>query len=951
MSFVGDPVAGSETTDRRPELAGHAFVGRTAELELLDGVLAEARRGRPRFVVVAGPEGIGKTALAERFAALAGERQVLRATGARAEAGLTYAILDQLLAGGGERTLPRTPDVPAAGAALLKEIAGRERTGPVIVIIDDVRWSDHASLDAICYALRRRRETRLAVMMIVRDLADARIPDETRRLFEAGGTTRVRLAGLDEAAVAELCERVKGRRPSARAAARLRRHTLGNPMHLRSLLGQVSAERLEELDLPLPAPHSLTVRVLAGLARCGRDGASLTAAAAVLGDRSPLHLAAKVAGVDDPLAALDEAIDAGLLAEEFGTGHVLFPCPLTRAAVYQEYLSPSRRAELHRRAAALAPDAETALWHRGRGAAGPDAGLAKALAELGRSRSAAGEWAEAARHLGAAARLAPHRADRERFALEAAEGRIIMGDADPSRVADQVSGLRASPWRTYVLGTLSLNAGRVDEAEAMLGEAWRHAETSDAALAAKVAGQLALLRAVRADGRGAVEWSDRARRTAPAALTVDALASARAHGLALTGPAGHGSADRSSAGHGSAGRDSAGHGLAGHDSAGRSSAERDSAGRDSAGHGCSPMALPDPGSASVADLDALAGRGRLRLALGDIPGAVRDLDGVLAAGPRLSVRVRLLACLARAEADHRRGAWDEILGHCAAAVRLAEDADHLLLTPLCHAVAALVHAARGDAQTAAACLRAARASGPLTENTLARGYVAAAAMHLAAVRGDHEAVIAGPRPDHHLLAWEHLLVDALTATGRLDEAESLLGPLERRATDPGRQAAVARARGNLLAARRRPDDAFAAFERALESPGGTLMPFETALTELDYGSYMRRLGKRAKAAQRLEHAHAAFESLGARPYLERCGRELAACGRLGRGRPAAERAHDALTARELAVAKHAARGLTNRQIARELVVSVKTVEYHLSHIYPKLRVRSRTQLAVRLGGH
>ncbi|MDG4863872.1 helix-turn-helix transcriptional regulator, partial [Streptomyces sp. T-3] len=82
------------------------------------------------------------------------------------------------------------------------------------------------------------------------------------------------------------------------------------------------------------------------------------------------------------------------------------------------------------------------------------------------------------------------------------------------------------------------------------------------------------------------------------------------------------------------------------------------------------------------------------------------------------------------------------------------------------------------------------------------------------------------------------------------------------------------------------------------------------------------------------------------PDLERCARELAACGM----EPGERRPRDAalLTPQELAVARLVAAGLTNRQAARELVISVKTVEYHLGRIYAKFGIDSRTRLAARL---
>jgi DNA-binding NarL/FixJ family response regulator len=118
------------------------------------------------------------------------------------------------------------------------------------------------------------------------------------------------------------------------------------------------------------------------------------------------------------------------------------------------------------------------------------------------------------------------------------------------------------------------------------------------------------------------------------------------------------------------------------------------------------------------------------------------------------------------------------------------------------------------------------------------------------------------------------------------------------------------------------------------------------LVRLSYGTFLRRSGRRKEAAGELEAAHRTFQRLQATPYLERCARELSGCGRVTvRPRNAG---HPVLTAQELTVARLAVRGMTNRQIARELVLSVKTIEYHLSNSYTKLGITSRMGLIEQL---
>jgi DNA-binding CsgD family transcriptional regulator len=129
------------------------------------------------------------------------------------------------------------------------------------------------------------------------------------------------------------------------------------------------------------------------------------------------------------------------------------------------------------------------------------------------------------------------------------------------------------------------------------------------------------------------------------------------------------------------------------------------------------------------------------------------------------------------------------------------------------------------------------------------------------------------------------------------------------------------------------------FETALEHAGHVEMPFDQALLQFAYGEFLRRAGERTRAGEQLHAARQVLTRLGARPDLERCDRELAACGLTVE--PPRARDTAALTAQETAVARLAGAGLTNRG----MILSVKTIEYHLHHVYAKLGVRSRAQLA------
>jgi DNA-binding CsgD family transcriptional regulator len=211
---------------------------------------------------------------------------------------------------------------------------------------------------------------------------------------------------------------------------------------------------------------------------------------------------------------------------------------------------------------------------------------------------------------------------------------------------------------------------------------------------------------------------------------------------------------------------------------------------------------------------------------------------------------------------------------------------------------------------------------------------------------------------------------ALARVGRLTEAAAALAPFAELARARGRRSAIAaaaRVEGFIHAAAGRPDAARGAYQVALANLDGLCAPYEEALTRLDYGRFFRHQGQRRAALRELYAARAAFARLGAVPFLARCdaelGHEVPAVPIVPSvpADPAAASAANAqlsasavlavptwpapLTARQLAVARAVAEGKSNRQVARELYITVKTVEYHVSQIFAKLSIDARADVA------
>ena len=364
----------------------------------------------------------------------------------------------------------------------------------------------------------------------------------------------------------------------------------------------------------------------------------------------------------------------------------------------------------------------------------------------------------------------------------------------------------------------------------------------------------------------------------------------------------------------------------------------------------------------VAWLQPRSARGLLRMVEDDLDGARADFHAVATRAYELGVlNIAAFAFAYLARAEYLAGAWDDAVVHAERAVAVNDESDWGFTWPTVVGIAVLVPAARGE--WAAAEAAAGRRGGPVSGGLRAVGRGGGDEPGPPR-RGPRRRRGPGRRPRAgavvpHPRRGRRARVLGVAGPVRRRAGRRSAGsrrptrccaPHEERAAERGRLSSIARlarARGRVEAAAGRPDRAEAAFERALDASGRVRLPFERAKIELAAGGFLRRTGRRRRAVELLTSAAAAFERLGAAPYAARCHVELAGSGlhpapRDGGG--------SSLTSQELVVARLAAVGRTNREIAGELVVSVKTVEYHLRNAFTKLGITRRRQLAARLGG-
>jgi DNA-binding CsgD family transcriptional regulator len=888
-----------------------AFVGRGSELAVLHQALLDARSGVPRLVVVEGDAGIGKTALLRRFVALNPTVSWVWASGDEAEMSLRFGVVDQLrsaLIDDTHRSAPATGDAFAVGAELVQILGAVPHADPLLVVVDDLHWTDPDSARALLFWLRRLSQDKVLVLCGARPRVQEVLGDSWGRIIADRSRSRlVRLGGLSAAEIAEWAGRDGAALPT-KAAERLRAHTAGNPLYVSSLLAELPPEALRDAQGALPAPHSYAATVLARVAGLSPAGRSLIGAAAVLGVRCPLTTATAVAGLDSA-EPLDDAVAHHLLdvAGQGARTEVLFPHPLIRAAVYDD-LSPIARRRLHL-AAAQVVAAGSAMNHRVAAADGPDPALAAELARLAETELGRGLATDAAQHLLWSGELEPTRHDAEERLLRAVELLLISGDvAGAWRHQPAVADCRDGSHRTYVLGALAAARGDLVTARDFFEQIVTPAlARSDPRLYSQVSGSLALVLLVLGEPSIAIERAHGALAVSviPAftrSIATESLAVAMAH----------------------------------------------------VGRVPAALALLQPlsntgGTPGSFESELIMTRARLEIWAGDPAGARADLRAVInwanAGYPVTSVAA---AYAFLADAEMGAGDWDNAVAHVELAASLGHDLDHAWYLPYTHDLAATLYARLGDHDFARGHAEAARTAAAAAPHPGSLAHAASAVAAVAASTGDWDRVRAtlvplldaDNSPLHHPdLRRAHILaVEALVETGAFDRATSAL---DQRWLSPD-EIDRCRLRARIYAGA---GDATVALQTLADGATGIGTqpdPFAYARLQLEHAKLLSRSGAGDAARAALHASQDVLERLNARPLLAVCEAVSAAIGADGRPQPRSP--FDGLTRREQVVARLVSQGLTNREIAAELYVSDKTIEYHVGNIFAKLGISSRREL-------
>ncbi|MDT4929851.1 MAG: hypothetical protein QOF92_2718, partial [Pseudonocardiales bacterium] len=881
--------------------------------------------------VVRGEAGIGKTALLTYAADTAPDFQVARAEGVQSGMELPFAALHQLC----EWTLSRldrlpepqrdalavafglrsgsAPDRFLVGLAVLGLLSEVAADRPMLCLIDDAQWLDQASAQALAFAARRLDAESVAVIFGTRDLT------ETGNL---AGIQQLALAGLPDADARALLASIIPGRLDQRVRDRIIAESGGNPLALLELPHGVTAAELAGGfggSGPLPLAGRIEqsfLRQIAALPEPTRR-LLLLAAAEPLGDPVLLWHAA------DRLGIAVEAADAAESDRLLKLGaRVTFRHPLVRSAIYRS-AAPQARREAHRAlAAATDPqlDPDRRAWHLAQGASGPDEDIASELERSAGRAQARGGLAAAAAFLERSATLTLEAGQRAERALAAAQ---VTAQAGAFEAALRLlATVEAGPLGELehaqcdlLRGQIAEASGRGSDAPPLLLKAARRLEPLDVGLARET--YLEALSAAQYAGRfmkdGGLREVAEAARAAPPPSQPRAAADLLLDGLALLITEGHAAAAATLK-----------QAVSAFTGVGISRAEEERW-----------LWIAWPSAQILWDDEAwhdLTTRG-VQLA--------RDAGALAVLPIALQQRAGLLL----------------YEGHFAAADSLCDEAASIAeatggaLPPY---VPLAIAAFRGRESEASELAETSMRDVLRRGEGLGLNFVpwAMAVLYNGLARYQ-DALTAAQRafedPDEHV--WPVLaaveLIEAATRSGIPGQAAGALERLSRSTRASGTDWALgmeARSRALL-------SDGAAAehlYREAIERLARSRIAIHLARAHLVYAEWLRHENRRTDAREQLRTAHRMFVSMGADGFAERAARELRASGERVRKRSAETPVQ--LTARETHIAQLASDGLSNPEIAAQLFVSRRTVEYHLNKIFTKLAISTRNQLHLALAG-
>ena len=900
---------------------GSSLYGRQTECASLDELLDQVRGGRSAVLVLRGEAGIGKSALLRYLTGTATDFQVARCVGVESEMELAFTGLHDLcepllsyvdaliepqraalgVALGVTSGQPPEPFLVAVAALNLLAVAGEKQ--PLLCVVDDVQWLDHASAQALGFVARRLLAEPVAMVFAARTAA--------ARDDSLAGLPDLRLSGLAEPSARALLTSQSTAPLDESVLGRIVEEARGNPLALMEL-GAVHVAggfaTPDAVDVPQRIQEQYATRLRALPLPTQR--LMLLAAADPVGDPGLLRGAADGLGLD--LSAAEPAATAGLLDLDAG---VRFRHPLLRSVVYRGADADQRRATHAALAAATDPqlDPDRRAWHRAYAAVAADEEVAAELIGSADRAARRGGIAAAAAFWERAAALTPDPARRAERALAAAEAKFAAGDfvaaqklltAADIGEGDELGRARVELMRARI--AFKLNRGA--EAPAMMLSAARRLRPLDddstrqtlleALLAAVYVGQLAAGAGLREVARSA-----KAAPFAPDPLPHPQL---MLRGLAVRLLDGYAAAVPFL-------KDALRQYLS------------EPPQLDMLCHSYTFVAT------DLWDADAWLEIARRQIQLARPTGTLS----------RVVEALSVLAIVSIHEGDLDR----------AEALIAEEERIQIGITqPLISYSKALLAGWRGDRESAEDLMAQVYDSGSNRGEGLALVGVDYARAVLYNGLSDYERALAAAHrtssadtlgiPDWGL----YELVEAAVKSGQPARGSAARDRLSQIAAASGSDwaratATLARA---LMAEGAAAEEVDELYQEAIERFGRTRMASTLPRAQLCYGEWLRSVGRAAEASTQLRAAFDAFIAMGAKAFAERARRELEAGGERVRTPKRDDGA--GLTSQEEQIAHLARTRRTNAEIGALVFLSARTVEWHLHKIFAKLGISSRQEL-------
>ena len=905
----------------------------------------------PRAVAITGDPGIGKTVIWNHILRAVGRSsRLLWCQPTSAERSLAFSALDDLLGDVAQEVLPalelprrqaletalslnaapgpppavhletRAPESRVTARGILDVLRLLSAEAPLVVAVDDAQWLDRPSAAALEFCFRRIDHGPVSILVTCR--TDGPLPLGLDRAMPADRLKQMRLGPLSLGAIAEIIRTRLGVALPRYALTRLYESCGGNPFYaLEGARALLDRPRIFLSNEPLPIPATLSCLVQARLSRltpAARQAGRLIAAAT-----DPRERLIRAACDDaESWAPIDQAIDAGIVERD--DDMLRFTHPLLRSALYGEMRLDERR-NIHKRLAATNAETEARAWHLALGADRPSEEVAMVLDAAAAHAASRGAPEAAAALAEQATRLTPavsQDSANERTA-RAADYHFRAGEVIRSRelIEATLSAGPAEQLRAALLirlATIHYHETGWPQAEHLLRQVVQ--EVSDPRLRAHAEQDLAMARLVAGDLADAMHWATTSARSAELAADQNVIAHSLARIALLEFFQGKGFRL---------------------DLIERAETLDKSAGADG------PARIPLFGPAQARGV-LLKWCDRLDAARLNLSAQYRHaLDiGDDASAPYLLYHLGELECWA--------GNWDTAEEYALEGCRVAEESRQRTIKPATLYSLALVRAHRGQVQDSRDLANKALVLCEQTGNLPIATQVISVLGFLALSTDDHltahsnlgklgEMTTAFGLAEPSVVKFLPDEIEALAALGDIDRARSLTAQLESQGGALGRpwaQATGARCRAHLAAIDGDLEAARHACEEALSFHEQLSMPFELGRTMLVQGMVERRAKHRTAAHAALDQALGIFERLGAPLWAEKARREL--------GKFSCRSAPDGLTQTERRVAELIAQGRTNREVATAMFVTENTVQTHMRHIFLKLSVRSRTELAARL---